>query len=253
MLITEKKYGTLKIVNIFFMEEPVTANIPDCDVIIYHTYKNWGNIEGFDRISYLTTTIDLRQNIDNIWCKIHRQHKRHIRRAKNEGTRVFVSDNYEEFHRIYTRFMKQKNYADRFGFNIPSSKFMRKYGLLFIAENKGEILGGNIYFNNNGNVLLAHSAYQKSGNSIENTKQSVDANCYLQWEAIQYFKNLDGISYDLGGLDSDEINIHHQMPGLNYFKLSFGGDIISHYEYRRFDSRFNKLLFSSWNFLQKSK
>jgi hypothetical protein len=254
MLITERKYGPLKIVNNFFVEKPGTVNIPDCDVIIYHTYKNWGDVEGFDRIQYPTTTIDLTQGIDDIWYKIHRQHRRHIRRAEKNGTKVSVSDNFEEFQRIYKRFLKQKNYADIFGLNIPSSKFIQKYGILFTAENQGEILGGNVYFHDEDNVLLMYNAYQKFGKTIDDNKQSIDANCYIHWEAIQYFKNLDIINYDLGGLDNDEINIHHQMPGLNYYKLSFGGNVISQYEYRKFNSRFNKLLFRSWNFfLQTSK
>ena len=250
MLITEKKFGIYKIVNIFFVEEPVMVNIPDCDVVIYHTYKNWGDVEGFDRIQYPTTTIDLSQGIDDIWKKIHRQHKRHIRRAEKNGTKVSVSNNFAEFQRIYKRFLKQKNYADPSGLNIPSSKFIQKYGTLFIAENQGEILAGHVYFHDEDNALLVNGAYQIFGNTIDKYKLSADASCYLQWKAIQYFKNLDVINYDLGALKAGEINIHHKMPGLNYYKLSFGGKIISQYQYRKFNSRVHKLLFRSWKFLQ---
>jgi len=253
MIITEKKYGRLKIVNIFFADEPVTTEIPDCDVMIYHTYKNWGEVEGFDRIHYLTTTIDLRQDIDTIRRKFHRQHRRHIRRAMNAGTTISVSDNFEEFQRIYERFLRQKNYADPSGINIPSSRLMQKYGTLVIAENQGNILAGNVYFHDENNALLIHGAYQMFGDTIDDNKLSADASCYLQWEAMNYFKNLGVINYDLGGLDSDEIQIHHDMPGLNYYKLSFGGDIITQYEYRRINSRLNKVLFSSWNFFLQIK
>jgi lipid II:glycine glycyltransferase (peptidoglycan interpeptide bridge formation enzyme) len=250
MLITERKFGIFKFVNVFFAEEPVTVNIPDCDVVIYHTYKNWGDVEGFDRIQYPTTTIDLSQDINEIWNKIKRQHKRHIRRAEKNDIIVKVSNNYEEFHRFFKRFLKQKNYAEPFGLNIPSSKFMQKYGILFIAENRGEILGGNLYFHDENNALLVNGAYQIFEKTIDKYKWSADASCYLQWEAMQYFKNLDVINYDLGGLNAGEINIHHKMPGLNYSKLSFGGKVISQYEYRKFNSRFNQFLFHSWNFLR---
>lgn len=97
MLITERKYSIFKILNVYFAEEPVTADIPDYDVVIYHTYKNWGIIKGFERINCFTTTIDLSQGIDEIWNKIKRQHKRHIRRAEKNGTMVTVSNNFEEF------------------------------------------------------------------------------------------------------------------------------------------------------------
>jgi lipid II:glycine glycyltransferase (peptidoglycan interpeptide bridge formation enzyme) len=248
MFITEKKYSRIKIINIFFAEEPETENIPDCDVIIYHTYKNWGDVEGFDRIQYPTTTIDLSQDLDEIWRKFHRQHKRHIRRAMQNGTTVSASDNFEEFHGIYKKFLKQKNYADPSGLNIPSLKFMEKYCTLFIAENHGEFLAGNLYFHDKDNALLAYGAYLISENTINKNKLSTDASCYLQWEAMKYFKNLNVTRYDLGGLDSDEMDIHYQMPPLNYYKLSFGGDVITQYEYRKFNTHLKKLLFRSWSF-----
>jgi len=250
MLITERKFGIYKIVNIFFAEKPVTYSLPDCDVIIYHTYKNWENVEGFERIHYPTTTMDLSQGIEDIWNKFHRQHRRHIRRAEKNGTKVSVSDKFEEFHRIYKKFLKQKNYADRFGLNIPSSKFMQKYGTLLIAENHGEILTGNLYFHDGENALLVNGAYKIFGNNIDNYKLSADASCYLDWVAMQYFKNLGVINYDLGGLKEGELKLHHKMPGLNYYKLSFGGDIITQYEFQKFNSRFNNLLFRSWEFLR---
>jgi lipid II:glycine glycyltransferase (peptidoglycan interpeptide bridge formation enzyme) len=251
MLITERQFGIFKIVNVYFAEEPGTVNIPDCDVATYQTYKNWGEIKGFDRMQYLTTTIDLSQDLDIIWNRIKRQHKRHIRRAEKSGTNVTMSNNYQEFYKIYKNFLKRKNYANPLGLNVISSKFMQKYGILFIAKNQGEILGGNLYFLDEHSALSICAVYQKFGESIDKNKQISDANCYIHWEANQYFKNLDIINYDFGGLKKgDEININHQLNGLDYHKRSFGGNIILGYEYRKFNSHFNKILFHSWNFLR---
>jgi len=253
MLITERQFSIFKILNVYFAEEPGTADIPDCDVVIYHTYKNWGIIKGFDRINLFTTTIDLSQDIDEIWNKIKRQHKRHIRRAEKNGTKVTVSNNFEEFYQLHKRFLIKRKYTDLSGLKILSPKFMQKYGILFIAENQGETLGGNLYFHDENNALLFYHAYQINGNTIESNKRIADANCYIHWEAMRHFKNLNIINYDLGGLGSNEINIDHRMHGLDYFKRSFGGDVISRYEYRKFRSRFNKLLFSSKEFLRTCK
>jgi lipid II:glycine glycyltransferase (peptidoglycan interpeptide bridge formation enzyme) len=246
MLITERKFGIFKFVNIYFAEEPGTADVPDCDVITYHTYKNWGDIKGFDRTQYLVTKIDLSQDIDEIWNKIKRQHKRHIHRAEKNGTKVSVSSNYEKFHRIYKNFFKRKNFMDTFGLKILSLQFMQKYGILFIAENQGELMGGNFYFHDVHNAFLVDSAYQ----TIENKKQSADANCYLHWEAMKYFKNMGMINYDFGDVSCDDSEINHTMNGGEYFKRSFGGDVIPRYAYMKFNSRFSKLLFHSWNFLR---
>ncbi len=74
MLITERRFGFFfNFVNIYFVEEPVTKNLPDCNVLTYHTYKNWDKIKGFEIIQCFTTTINLGQGIDEIWDKMNRQ------------------------------------------------------------------------------------------------------------------------------------------------------------------------------------
>ena len=85
------------------LEEPAIVHVPDCDVMTCHTYKNWGEIYGFERRHSFTTTIDLGKDIDDIWNKIKRQNKRHILRAKKNGTSVTISKNYKEFYKIYNR------------------------------------------------------------------------------------------------------------------------------------------------------
>ena len=250
MLITERKFGIFfKFVNVYFAEEPGTPNIPDCDVVTYHTYKNWGNIKGFYRINCFTTSIDLSQDIDEIWNKIKRQHKRHIRQAEKNDIKVTVSNNYEEFNQIHKRFLKQKNYADPSGLYTLSSQFMQKHGILFIAENQGEILGGNFYFHDQNNAQLAVHAY-KVGNTVEEKKRTSEANCSLHWEAMQYFKDLNIINFDLGDVSSDDLTIHRRMNGAEYFIRCFGGDVVPRYAYMKFNSRFSEILFHSWNFLQ---
>jgi|WetSurMetagenome_2_1015567.scaffolds.fasta_scaffold123501_2 hypothetical protein len=250
MFITERKFGILKIVNVYFAEKPGTADISDYDVVTYHTFQNWGTIKGIDRAHYFTTTIDLSQNLGDIWNKIKRQHRRHIRRAEKNGTIVTVSDDYKKFHQIHKNFVKQKKYAGLAGIKILPLEFIQKYGTLFIAENQGEPLGGNLYFHDDHNTLLVCHAYKQPGNSVESNKQIADANCLIHWKAMEYFKNLKVINYDLGGLGSNEIHINNQMHGLDYFKRSFGGNVISHYEYRKFKSHFNKSLFSSLEYLR---
>jgi len=241
MLITERKYGFFKSTHIYFFEDHFISNIPDCDVVTYHTYKNMGIIKGFDRIHCLTTTIDLNQEIDLIWKKIKRQHKRHILRAEKSGTKVVVSNKYEDFYEIYKKFHKEKNYTNLFGLNIFPLQFIQKFGIIFIAENQGEILGGSLFFYDDKNSLLMSIPHKTFGNSIDKNKQISDANCYTQWEAMQYFKNLGITNFDFGGLGNGEKI--HPMYGLDYYKRSFGGDVISQYDYVKFNSRFNKFLF----------
>jgi hypothetical protein len=250
MLTTERKFGIFNIVKIYFADEPLIITLPDWDVVTYHTYKDWGEVNGFERRKFLTTTIDISQSTDIIWNKIHRQHKRHIRRSEKNGIEVILSNNFEEFHQLYKKFLTQKNYLGLFGLDILSSKFMKKYGKLFIAEKNGETLCGNLYFHDENTALVASSAYQIRENNIDDKRASIDTNCAIHWEAMQYFKNLDIINYDLGDLGCDEKKLNHQISGGDYFKLCLGGEITSEYEYRKFHSRFNKLLFDSTNFFR---
>jgi len=127
---------------------------------------------------------------------------------------------------------------------------MQKYGILFLAEKQGEFLGGNLYYHDQDTAILSSIAYQKLGDSIDKNKCIYDANCFIHWEAMKYFKNQGFINYDFGGLKSGEMSISHQLDGLDFFKRSFGGDVILHYQYRKYNSRFNKLLFRTYNFLQ---
>jgi lipid II:glycine glycyltransferase (peptidoglycan interpeptide bridge formation enzyme) len=254
MFITERKFGLIKIVNVYFIIDSLSTNVPECDVIIYHTYKDYGEIEGFDRIHFLTTTIDLSQSLDDIWNNIEKQHKRQIRRAEREGTTVSVNEKFSEFQAMYKGFLKRKNYANPIELNVMSLKFMQTYGTLFIAENHGELLCGYYYYHDENNALLVKTAYHQIENSMERKKQISDANCYIQWEAMKYFKSRNIIHYDLGGgILADEKDINHPAHGLDFFKRSFGGDIISHYSYRKFNSQFYKFLFHCWVFLSKKE
>jgi lipid II:glycine glycyltransferase (peptidoglycan interpeptide bridge formation enzyme) len=245
MLVTEREFGIFKIKHLFFAEEPV--NVSKCDVITYHTYKDWGDINGYKKTMGPTTVIDLSRDTDTVWNNIKRQHKRHILRAQKNGTQVTISKNFEEFHKNYRKFLHQRNFGDPLGFGIPSSKFMEKYGILFIAQIDDETCGENFYIHDDRNALLTSSAYLNAGNNSDMKKKITDSNCYLHWEAMQYFKNKDIVRFDLGGLGSDEIIIDNKMHGLNYFKLSFGGEVIYHYKYMKFNSQFYKFLYNRYN------
>jgi lipid II:glycine glycyltransferase (peptidoglycan interpeptide bridge formation enzyme) len=112
-------------------------------------------------------------------------------------------------------------------------------------------LGGNLYFHDKNNALLVCHAYQQIGDTIDNNKRIADANSYLHWEAMQYFKNKGIIRYDLGMLNCDEIYSNRQMSGGDYFKRKFGGEVVSEYNYVKFDSPMNKLLYLTYNYFRK--
>jgi hypothetical protein len=250
MLITERKFYLIKTVNIYFVDTPVQESIPGYHVLTYHTYENWGDIPEYEKHTFFTTTIDLRQDLETIWGKINRQHRRHIKRSEKNGTQITLSKNYEGFYQIYKKLFQEKKYADPSGLNVLTPPFMEKYGTLFTAENQGELIGGAFYFHDGKNVLFCEGAYKNIENTPESKKLTTDAMCCLHWEAIKYFKEMGNIIFDLGDVSSDDKEINSQMNGGDVFKRSFGGEVIASYMYRKFNSRHFQSLFRTWKFLR---
>jgi len=248
MLITEREFGPFKFVNIYFAKDLSSAELPEYDVLTYHTYNNLGEVEGYEKNTVLTTVIDLSRDTDSIWNAIKRQHRRHIRRAEQNKTTVSLSTDYTKFHEIYKKFLQQNKYIDLFRLNVLPSQFMQKYGILFLAENQGEVIGGNLYFHNAQHALLVDSVYQSGENTPEHKKRSTDASCYLYWVAMQYFKDRGIRSFDLGEVSLGDTEVNSRMNGGEYFKRCFGGMVIPRYTYRQFNNRFNKLLYQSCNY-----
>ena len=143
--------------------------------------------------------------MNGVWDKINRQHRRHIRQAEKNGITVALSNKFEDFHKIHKKFLIRKNYAGPLGLNIVSSQFMQKYGILFLAEYQGEILGGNLFFHDENNALSASIAYQLSENSDNRNKMIFDASCLIHWKALQYFRNQGVIKYHLGEIILREV------------------------------------------------
>lgn len=53
MLITKRKIGIFEITHIFFLEDPDSINIPNSDVVTYHTCLDCGDIKGFEKKNIL--------------------------------------------------------------------------------------------------------------------------------------------------------------------------------------------------------
>ena len=78
------------------------------------------------------------------------------------------------------------------------------------------------------------------------------ANRLIHWEAIKYAKEKGIKEYDLGGIFSDEeVEKDKVKMGIRSFKLSFGGESVTRYQYQKIYSKGFKILYRLYTFLNK--
>ncbi len=117
---------------------------------------------------------------------------------------------------------------------------MEKNGTLFVAEFKGEILGGQLYLEDENNIRWLLGA----SNRLEVTREKAtvigNANRLMSWEAINYAKAKGIKEFDMGGVSPDSVKEGSSPDTIDAFKISFGGKPATHYIYRKDYSRIYK-------------
>lgn len=212
---------------IWFSETPF--DIRGYDTVVFHGCRKNVDVEGFSKREFTTPIIDLTQDLDTIWKKMSKSSCRYaIRKAESKGVKVVINQRYEDFLDMNRRFRMKKD-LPAYNVNID---FMKKYGTLLISMIDGVILGGQFYLKDDMHMrwLLGASNRLESANDLKSLIG--DANKMLVWKAIMYAKDTNIEEFDLGGYYTGE-KFDAQMEGINFFKKSFGGDVITHYIYEK--------------------
>jgi len=249
MIVLDKKILTFNIKDAHFSDYPY--DIDGCDFLNFHYCKNKINTNGFNRQKELTLIIDLTQNLDTIWQNINKDTRKRIKRAQRDEVKVRVTDEYDQFYQIYRSFMQKKRISSLFvifGLGNTTLETMKKFGTLFVAEYNEEILGGILFLEDNSNIEALLSASKRL--EVDKTKASIisNANRLLYWEAIKYAKEKGIKEFDFGGLWSDkEAEKDVEKKGINSFKLSFGGEIVTRYSYQKIYSKIYNLTYNLYN------
>lgn len=235
MLEIERKILFLKTKHIWFSEFPF--DIEGYDSVLFRACKNKVDAEGFNRTEFHTLVIDLTQDIDIIWKNMSKSSCRYaIKKAEKDGITVKLSQNFSEFSQIDSAFRKMKELPS----NSKQLKIAKEYGTLFVSSWNNEILGGQIYLEDKNNIRWFIGASRRL--EVDKLKASLigNANRLLVWEAIKYAKNKGIKEFDLGGYYlQEEKDI--QNDRINFFKKSFGGELVTHYIYQKNYSRTFKI------------
>ena len=144
---------------------------------------------------------------------------------------------------LFKNFSKIKGYGSNLGFlglEFPKVKIMEKYGTLFTFELNGEIMGGELYLEDEETILGWFSASKRLEVDKETSSLISIANTFLIWEAIKYAKRKSLKTFNWGGLWSMKEALEPEKNSLNQYKLSFGGQIKMYYSYSKINNKLYK-------------
>lgn len=231
----DRKIYSFKIKDIWWADEPY--DVSGCDGVTFHACKNKVDVEGFSCEEFTTLVIDLTQDLDMIWKNMSKSSCRYaINRAKKDGVKIELSRDFDEFYDINCSFKKKKKLA----LSYLKPEIMEKYGTLFVLEFDEEILGGQLYLEDENNMRWLVGASKRLEVGTEKATLIGNANKLLIWEAINYAKEKGIKEFDMGGYytGGDKSDPRYTI---NIFKQSFGAKLATYYIYRKYYSKIYKL------------
>lgn len=190
-----------------------------------HSLTPWHNLRAMETIQH-----DLTRNEDDLLMAMDKTTRRQIRRAAEQDLEYVVIENpsdadLNEFQTFYNYFAKNKKTHTCNAFHMKTMKLFReKNGLLvtYIKNQQNQIYCYRIYVTDGEFVLNLYSAsHFRMVDSPETKRVLGQANRYLIWKCILYFKDNGYKKYDMGGLTDNE--------NIRRFKLGFGGEIVHVY------------------------
>jgi len=235
MLEIDRKIFMFRTKEICFADYPY--DIDGYATVTFEVCPNKVDIPGFSRREGTTLVIDLTQDLDTIWRNMKKKSCRYeINRAQREGIGVKISQNFEEFGKIYKAFWKKKVYREA----RVRPEFI-KYGTLFTAEIDGEVVAGHLYLEDDSHIRWIIGGSKRLEVSPDKATLIGCANRLMHWEAIKYARAKGIKEFDLGGVYTGE-NKNDPRYTIRQFKQSFGGTLVTRYHYEKVYSKTYKLL-----------
>lgn len=214
-----------------------------CDFI----YKAQSNVifnicpKDSDCVPWGTYEVDLSLNHEELLKSFHGKHRNVIKKAKNDGVKISVSNNIELIQKLIADTMSRQNVI-----HFPSLEYLNKLQnnisenlLLLIAMKDGMLEGVAVFVYDN------EKAYYMYGGSSRNP-YSGSINL-LHFEAMKIFQEKRVEKYDFVGA---RINFEKgsKYEGLDRFKSRFATILLQGYSFRTI---INPLKFKMFNILSK--
>lgn len=230
MLEIDKKTFIFKNKEIWFADCPY--DIEGYDSVSFMACKNRVDLAGFTCYDFSTLMVDLTQGLDAIWGNMKTSSRRDINRALREGFKVRINGNFDEFYEINKSFRRKKGLAGL----VVHPEFMKRYGTLFTAELNDEVVAGQFWLEDESNIRWLIGSSKRLDVVSKKAGAIGNANRLMLWEAIKYAKEKGIKECDFGGYYTGE-NKDDPRHGINTFKQSFGGQLITRYNYDKVYSK----------------
>lgn len=227
MLEIDNSRFIFKTKTVWFSEFPF--DVTGYDGVTFQECTKDVNLEGFSKEEFTTLVIDLTQDLDTIWKKMDKRSCREsIIKARKDGEIIRMNQGYDTFLKMCSEFRREKG-LDDFTVDI---EFMKKNGILVISEYEGKIIGGEFHITDGNYIrgLLGGSIRLEETGKMRTLVGN--ANRSRIWEIIVYGKTMGMSTFDMGGFYTGE-KPDPQKEGINKFKKSFGGQLVTHYNYQK--------------------
>jgi len=230
-----KKYGFVHR-EIWFADYPI--DIKGVHSIAFMACKKKVNLNDFRRQPFTTLVIDLTQDLDYIWRHFDRKSCKYmINRAIKERVQIKLNADWDEFY------MLERNFRQKKGLPIASpipDEIKGRGAVLLTAYLNGELVAGQLYLKDDTHMRWLRAASKR----LEvNRKKAILIGCanrLLIWEAIKYAKEKGIKEFDMGGYYIGPPN--EELEKINIFKKSFGGTIVTKYNYFKYYSTIYALI-----------
>lgn len=225
------KHG-LKMVDVYYAKN--NDDHKEYDVVLY--IQNKESIQG--AAEFKTIILDLEKTEEDIFAGFGKHLRRGIRKIESsDEVECFIDfqpsdEQLEDFIKYFEEFSKSRGI---YKCNAENLYKLRDAGCLAIEgareKESGKILIYHTYNFDDTRVRMQYSASitylypddNKMRNMISN------ANRLLTFHGIKVFKEKGLKEFDFGGVTLD--SNHKEMEGIDRFKMEFGGEVITEYNY----------------------
>ena len=173
-----------------------------------------------------TYIIDITKSEEELFRKLHATNRKQIRKASRNTFHIEVLEkpvlsDIRDFQRFYNEFAKFTNtYACNF-FHVNTMSLLKDKDALVIIKlmnEQKEVLCYRVYITDGERAFSLYSAsHFRMKEKAEEKRLLSEANRFLLWKSILYFKEQNHTTYDMGGLTTNK--------NIQSFKKEFGGEI----------------------------
>lgn len=227
MLEIERELLNFKRKDVWFSDSPF--DVEGYQGVAFYACKNKVDVPGFARKDFVTPVIDLTLDEERIWKNIDRMTcRKKINKAYNNDIEFKINECYEEFHEIDVDFRKNKGLPD----SHIDIDYMKKYGTLFVAKLDGKVICGEVFLEDKDHIRRLITASRRFTDDQHRNNIVGYGNRLIIWESIRYARAKGIKEYDMGGYYTGTDKAR-ELEGVNRFKMSFGPQLVTKYNYEK--------------------